>query len=88
MRKPNTARVTSDAAPLLSYGIGPLVCHGFSCLAAAGGRLLRPGDAPVGSVVPAVTAALLLLYCIGWSLGPGSDRPGSAVRVITMREEQ
>jgi hypothetical protein len=29
------------------------LCHGFSCLAAAGGRLLRPGDAQAGSVVPA-----------------------------------
>jgi hypothetical protein len=64
------------------------LCHGFSCLAAAGGRLLRPGDAQAGSVVPAATSALLLLYGIGRSFGPRSDRPGSTVRVIAMREEQ
>ena len=57
------------------------LCHGFSCLAAAGGRLLRPGDAQAGSVVPAASAALLLLYGIGRSLAPqerssGLDRPG------------
>jgi hypothetical protein len=36
MRKPNTARATSDAASLLSYGIGPLVRHGTK----SGGWLL------------------------------------------------
>jgi len=64
------------------------LCHGLGCLAAAGGRLLQPGDAQAGSVVPTATAALLLLYGIGQSLGPRSDRPGSAVRVIAMREKR
>jgi hypothetical protein len=41
-----------------------------------------------GSVVPAAPAALLLLYGIGRSLAPRSDRPGSTVRVIAMRDEQ
>jgi hypothetical protein len=41
-----------------------------------------------GRVVPAATAALLLFDGIGRSLGPRSDRPGSAVRVIAMRDEQ
>jgi hypothetical protein len=63
-------------------------CHGFSCLAAAGERLLRPGDAQARSAVPAATAALLLLYGIGRSLAPRSDGPGSTVRVIAMGEEQ
>jgi acetyl esterase/lipase len=39
-------------------------------------------------VVPAATAALPLLYGIGRSLAPRSDRPGSTVRVIATREEQ
>ena len=71
-----------------TVGAARSLSHGFSCLAAAGGRLLRPGDAQAGSVVPAATAALLLLYGIGRSLAPRSDRPGSTVRVIAMREEQ
>ena len=61
------------------------LCHGLSRLAAAGGRLLRPGDVQAGPLVPAVTAALLLLSDIGRCPRPRSDRPGLAVRVIAMR---
>jgi len=39
-----------------------------------------------GRLLPAANAALLLLYGIGRSLGPRSDRPGPAVRVIEMRK--
>jgi hypothetical protein len=41
-----------------------------------------------GRSVPAATAALLPLYGIRRSLGPRSDRPGSAVRVIAIRRTQ
>ena len=83
--RPDLCRANAIARPLMTAS---LQCHGFSCLAAARGRPLRPGDALAGSVVPAATAALLLLYGIGRSLAPRSDRPGSTVRVIAMREEQ
>jgi hypothetical protein len=86
-RPPRRADAISKAG-VRRLDTGRVVRHGFSCLAAAGGRLLRPGDAQAGSVVPAATAALLLLYGIGRSLAPRSDRPGSTVRVIAMREKQ
>ena len=66
-----------------------------ACFATASVVSPRPADdcfSPAmhkrGSVVPAATAALLLLYGFGRSLGPRSDRPGLAVRVIAIREEQ
>jgi hypothetical protein len=48
----------------------PTASHGLSGLAAAGGRLLRPAMHKPGRLVPAATAALLLLSGIGSSLGP------------------
>jgi hypothetical protein len=41
-RRPEFGPVDAIARPLVT---ALLQCHGFSCLAAAGGRLLRPGDA-------------------------------------------
>jgi hypothetical protein len=56
---------------------GPLSgCHGLSCLGAAGGRLLQPGDAQAGPLAAGEGAALLLLYGIGRSLGPRSRSSG------------
>ena len=62
-----------------------LVCHGLSRLAAAGGRLLQPGDAqagPVGAGGNRRAIASLLHRPVS---RPRSDRPGLAVRVIAMR---
>jgi hypothetical protein len=58
-RRARTERATTASA-LAAARASLRRCHGFSCFAAAGGRLLRPGDAQAGSVVPAATAALLL----------------------------
>jgi hypothetical protein len=44
-------------------------CHGLSCLAAAGGRLLQSADAQA-EPRPAASAALLLLCGIGLISGP------------------
>jgi hypothetical protein len=45
MRKTNGATRTAAGALLLFCGLRLLVRHGLSCLAAAAGRLLHPGDA-------------------------------------------
>jgi hypothetical protein len=40
----------------------PLLCHGLTCLAVAGGRLLHPGDAQVEPLEASRIRALLLLH--------------------------
>ena len=60
------------------------LCHGLSRLAAAGGRLVQPGDAQAEPLEAGASAALLLPHGVGRPPA-GSDRPLSADRAIGMR---
>jgi hypothetical protein len=61
MRKPDGARLTSDAALLLSSGVGLLVRHALSNLAAPGWDdwIARTMRKPDGAKLPRVVALLL-----------------------------
>jgi hypothetical protein len=84
MRKSNRASPTSRAALLLLSGVALLVCHGLTCLALAGGRLLHPDDAQAEPLEASRIRALLLLHASAYPAGP--DRPsGSSLRVIGSR---
>ena len=83
MRKPDRTEFPAVAALLLSSDLRLLVCHGLTCLAVAGGRLLYPGDAQV-EPLEASRIRVLLLHA---STYPSAriDRRGSAIRVIGSR---
>jgi hypothetical protein len=50
-----------------------LQCHGLSCLATAGGRLLQSGDAQAGPLkAGGIRLAIALSLRVGRPLGPGS----------------
>jgi len=61
------------------------LCHGLTCLAVAGGRLLHPGDAQVEPLEAIRISALLLLHASGYP-SARIDRRGSAIRVIGREE--
>ena len=61
MRKPDRTEFPAVTALLLSSDLRLLVCHGLTCLAVAGGRLLYPGDAQVEPLEASRIRVLLLI---------------------------
>ena len=79
-----TERATT-ASPLAPAPVSLCLCHGLSCLDAAAGRLLQPGDAQAEPLEAGGARRAVASMGHRPTTSARSDRPASTVRVIGMR---
>ena len=73
IRKPDRTKLPAVAALLLSSDLRLFVRHGLSCLAAASGRLLHPGDAGAELLKAGGIRRATASVRVGLPLGLGSS---------------
>jgi hypothetical protein len=70
-RRPGRRVAPSSKGIVTSAATARALCHGTTCLAVAGGRLLHPGDAQVDPLEASRIRALSLLHASAYPSGPG-----------------